>query len=83
MALSWLYFMSGVLSLFAIIISIFLTVFFPNNPYISNVLPNLLGTLNQLGDNGLVGLISLIILVGQYFLAYNLYNFFKQYKDKT
>ena len=81
MVLCWLYFMSGVVILFTIIISIYLSVFFPNTPYISNVLPNLIDLINQLGDNEIIGLIVLIILIGQYFLAYNLYNFFKKYRD--
>ena len=81
MVLCWLYFMSGVVILFTIIISIYLSVFFPNAPYISNVLPNLIDLISQLGDNEIIGLIVLIILIGQYFLAYNLYNFFKKYRD--
>ena len=82
MALCWLYFMSGVVILFTIIISIYLSVFFPNMPFISNALPNLIGFLNALGDAGIVGLITLVIFVGSYFLAYNLYNFFKKHRDK-
>jgi len=37
--------------------------------------------ISQLGDNEIIGLIVLVILIGQYFLAYNLYNFFKKYRD--
>ena len=82
MALCWLYFMSGVVSLFAVFIGIYLSVFFPNMPYIKNVLPNLIDLISTLGDNGVVGIIGLAILIGQYFLAYNLYNFFKKHRDK-
>ena len=83
MALCWLYFMSGVVTLFVIVIAIYLSVFLPNMPFITNILPNLIDLINTLGNNGLVGLITLVILIGSYFLAYNLYNFFKQYRDKT
>ena len=81
MAFSWLYYMSGVVTLFAIFIGIYLSVFFPNMPYVSNVLPNLLDFLQTLGDNDLIGVIVLASLVGQYFLAYHLYNLFKKYRD--
>ena len=81
MGFSWLYFMSGVVTLFAIFIGIFLSLFFPNMPYASNVLPNLLDFLQTLGDNGLVGLIVLLFVVGQYFLAYYLYDFFKNLRE--
>ena len=64
-------------TLFAILIGIFLSVFFPNMPYASNVLPNLIDLLNTLGENDMIGLITLVILIGQYFLAYNLFNFLK------
>ena len=69
--------MSGVVTLFAILIGIFLSVFFPNMPYASNVLPNLIDLLNTLGENDMIGLITLVILIGQYFLAYNLFNFIR------
>ena len=82
MALCWLYFMIGVVNLFFIIISIYLSVFFPNMPYIKNVLPNLIDLLTTLGNANIVGLITLVIFVGSYFLAYNLYNFFKKHRDK-
>ena len=82
MALCWLYFMSGVVILFTIIISIYLSVFFPNMPFISNALPNLIDFLNALGDADVVGLITLVIFVGSYFLAYSLYTFFKKHHDK-
>ncbi len=45
-------------------------------------IPHLIEMLNTLGDNGIVGLIALVTTVGV-FLAYYLYNFFKQYRDKT
>ena len=77
MGFSWLYYMSGVVTLFAILIGIFLSIFFPNMPYASNVLPNLIDLLNTLGENDMIGLITLVILIGQYFLAYNLFNFLK------
>ena len=77
MGFFWLYYMSGVVTLFAILIGIFLSVFFPNMPYASNVLPNLIDLLNTLGENDMIGLITLVILIGQYFLAYNLFNFLK------
>ena len=51
-------------------------------PFISNALPNLIGFLKALGDANIVGLITLVIFVGSYFLAYNLYNFFKKHRDK-
>jgi hypothetical protein len=38
---------------------------------------NLLGFFTTLGDAGFMGLIVLITIVGQYFLAYRLYLFFK------
>jgi len=82
MALCWLYFMIGVVNLFFIIISIYLSVFFPNMPYIKNVLPNLIDFLNALGDADVVGLITLVIFIGSFYLAYNLYNFFKKHHDK-
>ena len=81
MAFSWLYYMSGVVTLFAIFIGIYLSVFFPNMPYVSNVLPNLLDFLQTLGDNGFIGVIVLVSVVGQYFLAYHLYNLLKKYRD--
>ena len=74
--------MIGVVNLFFIIISIYLSVFFPNMPYITNVLPNLIDLMNTLGNNGLIGLMATVIFIGQYFLAYNLYNFFKKHHDK-
>ena len=83
MALCWLYFMSGVVALFVIVIAIYLSVFLPNMPYISNVLPNLIEMLSTFGDNGIVGLIALVTTVGHFFIAYYLYNFFKQYRDKN
>ena len=58
MGFSWLYYMSGVVTLFAILIGIYLSVFFPNMPYVSNVLPNLLDFLQTLGDNDLIVLLS-------------------------
>ncbi len=81
MGFSWLYYMSGVVTLFAIFTGIFLSLFFPDMPYVSNVLPNLLDFLQTLGDNGLVGLIVLVFVVGQYFLAYYLYDFFKNLRE--
>jgi len=36
-------------------------------PFISNALPNLIGLLTALGDNGVVGLITLVIFVGSFF----------------
>ena len=81
MGFSWLYYMSGVVTLFAIFTGIFLSLFFPDMPYVSNVLPNLLDFLQTLGDNGLVGLIVLLFVVGQYFLAYYLYDFFKNLRE--
>ena len=77
MGFCWLYYMSGVVTIFAILIGIFLSVFFPNMPYASNVLPNLIDLLKTLGENDMIGLITLVILIGQYFLAYNLFNFLK------
>ena len=33
--------------------------------------------ITELGNNGIVGLVALIVFVGQYILAYRLYLFFK------
>ena len=72
MAVCWLYFYSMVVVLFLIILAILGSVFVPNN-----VLTNLLGFFTTLGDAGFMGLIVLFTIVGQYFLAYRLYLFFK------
>ena len=72
MAVCWLYFYSMVVVLFLILLAILGSVFVPNN-----VLTNLLGFFTTLGDAGFMGLIVLITIVGQYFLAYRLYLFFK------
>ena len=72
MAVCWLYFYSMVVVLFLILLAILGSVFVPNN-----VLTNLLGVLATLGDAGFVGLIVLVISVGQYYLAYRLYLYFK------
>ena len=72
MAVCWLYFYSMVVVLFLILLAILGSVFVPNN-----VLTNLLAFLTNLGDSGFVGLITLITVVGQYYLAYRLYLYFK------
>ena len=72
MCVCWLYFVSITVGLILIHLSILGSVFVPNN-----VLINLLGFLATLGDSGFVGLIVLITIVGQYFLAYRLYSYFK------
>ena len=72
MAACWLYFYSMVAVLFLILLAILGSVFVPNN-----VLTNLLGFFSTLGDAGFMGLIVLITLVGQYYLAYRLYLHFK------
>jgi predicted permease len=72
MAVCWLYFYSMVVVLFLILLAILGSVFVPNN-----VLTNLLGFFSTLGDAGFMGLIVLITLVGQYYLAYRLYLHFK------
>ena len=72
MAVCWLYFYSMVFVLIAILIAILGSVFVPNN-----VLANLLDILTTLSDAGFVGLIFVIISVGQYYLAYRLYLYFK------
>jgi len=72
MAACWLYFYSMVAVLFLILLAILGSVFVPNN-----VLTNLLGFFTTLGDAGFMGLIVLITLVGQYYLAYRLYLHFK------
>ena len=72
MAVCWLYFYSIVVLLFLILLAILGSVFVPNN-----VLTNLLGFFTTLGDAGFMGLIVLFTIVGQYFLAYRLYLFFK------
>jgi membrane protein DedA with SNARE-associated domain len=72
MAVCWFYFYSMVVVLFIILLAILGSVFVPND-----VLTNLLGVLATLGDAGFVGLIFLVISVGQYYLAYRLYLHFK------
>ncbi len=72
MSICWLYFMSITVLLVSILLSILGSVFVPNN-----VLTNLLGFLATLGDAGFVGLIVLISFVGQYYLSYWLYLYFK------
>lgn len=72
MSVCWLYFISTTVALVSILLSILGSVFFPNG-----VLDNLLDFLTTLGDAGFVGLIALMTLVGQYYLAYRLYLFFK------
>jgi hypothetical protein len=72
MAVCWLYFYSMVFVLISILIAILGSVFVPNN-----VLANLLDILTTLSDAGFVGLIFVIISVGQYYLAYRLYLYFK------
>ena len=72
MAVCWFYFYSMVVVLFIILLAILGSVFVPND-----VLTNLLGVLATLGDAGFVGLIFLVISVGQYYLAYRLYLYFK------
>lgn len=72
MSVCWLYFMSITVLLVSILLSILGSVFFPNP-----VLDNLLAFLRNLGDSGFVGLITLMTLVGQYYLAYRLYLFLK------
>ena len=72
MAVCWLYVYSMVFVVLLILLAILGSVFVPNN-----VLTNLLGFLATLGDAGFMGLIVLITIVGQYFLAYRLYLFFK------
>ena len=72
MSVCWLYFISTTVALVSILLSILGSVFFPNG-----VLDNLLDFLTTLGDAGFVGLITLMTLVGQYYLAYRLYLFFK------
>ena len=72
MAVCWLYFYSMVFVLIAILTAILGSVFVPNN-----VLANLLDILTTLSDAGFVGLIFVVISVGQYYLAYRLYLYFK------
>ena len=72
MAVCWLYVYSMVFVVLLILLAILGSVFVPNN-----VLTNLLGFFTTLGDAGFMGLIVLITIVGQYFLAYRLYLFFK------
>jgi hypothetical protein len=72
MSVCWLYFISITVGLILILLSILGSVFVPNNNLI-----NLLGFFTTLGDAGFMGLIVLITIVGQYFLAYRLYLFFK------
>ena len=72
MSVCWLYFASITVGLILILLSILGSVFVPNN-----VLTNLLEFLATLSDAGFVGLIVLITFVGQYYLAYWLYLYFK------
>jgi len=72
MSVCWLYFASITVGLILILLSILGSVFVPNN-----VLTNLLGFLATLGDAGFVDLIVLISFVGQYYLSYWLYLYFK------
>ena len=72
MCVCWLYFVSITVGLILIHLSILGSVFVPNE-----VLTRLLGVLATLGDAGFVGLIFLVISVGQYYLAYRLYLYFK------
>lgn len=72
MGICWLYFMSGVTALVLIHLLILSSVFIPNN-----VLANVMAFMSELSKNGVVGLITLMVFVGQYFLAYHLYVFFK------
>ena len=72
MAVCWLYVYSMVFVVVLILLAILGSVFVPNN-----VLTNLLGFFTTLGDADFIGLIVLITLVGQYYLAYRLYLHFK------
>lgn len=72
MSICWLYLMSGVLALILIHLAILVSIFIPNN-----VLGNVMAFITELGNNGIVGLLALIVFVGQYILAYRLYLFFK------
>jgi len=72
MSICWLYFMSGVIALILIHLAILLSIFIPNN-----VVDNVMAFITELGNNGIVGLLALIVFIGQYFLAYRLYLFFK------
>ena len=72
MGICWLYFMSGVIALVLIYLLILSSVFIPNN-----VLANVMAFMSELSKNGVVGLITLMVFVGQYVLAYHLYVFFK------
>ena len=72
MSICWLYFMSGVVALILIHLAILLSIFIPNN-----VVDNVMAFITELGNNGVVGLLALIVFIGQYFLAYRLYLFFK------
>ena len=57
------------MQLFAAFIGIYLSVFFPDMPYITNILPNLIDLMNTLGNNGLVGLMTTVIFIGSYFFS--------------
>jgi hypothetical protein len=72
MAVCWLYVYSMVFVVLLILLAILGSVFVPNN-----VLTNLLGFFITLGDAGFMGLIVLITWVGQYYLVYRLYLYFK------
>ena len=74
--------MSGMGILFAVVLAIYLSVLLSNVPFLTNVLSNLLNMINTLGDNGFIGLVTLGILIGQYFLAYNLFLYFNKLYDE-
>ena len=73
MTLCWLYSMSGLLIGISIYFGILLQIFIPT----LSVLEAVIGLIKTLGDEGLVGLLAGIWLVGQFFLSYKLYGSLK------
>ena len=73
MTLCWLYSMSGLLIGISIYFGILLQIFIPT----LSVLEAVIGLIRTLGDEGLVGLLAGIWLVGQFFLSYKLYGSLK------
>ena len=69
MSLCWLYSLSGLLIAISIYFGILLQIFIPT----LSVLEAVIGLISTLQDEGLVGLLAGIWLVGQFFISYKLY----------
>mgnify|MGYP000229828429 FL=1 len=73
MSLCWLYSLSGLLIAISIYFGILLQIFIPT----LSVLEAVIGLIRTLEDEGLVGLLAGIWLVGQFFISYKLYKSLK------